>query len=120
MAAAVPAATPVVSPDDLSALEARLRTEMSQLRTAAAPARASDEGQLLARVRVLIDESEQRQRRELALRTAEVLRDVDAQQQSDFVRVQRAFGQFEGQTGAEFQRQRQDLNNLIRVSQRPQ
>jgi Putative zinc-finger len=120
MAAAVPAATPVVSPDDLSALEARLRTEMSQLRTAAAPAGASDEGQLLARVRVLIDESEQRQRRELALRTAEVLRDVDAQRQSDFVRVQRAFGQFEGQTGAEFQRQRQDLNNLIRVSQRPQ
>jgi len=75
---------------------------------------------LLARVRALIDESEQRQRRELALRTAEVLRDVDAQRQSDFVRVQRAFGQFEGQTGAEFQRQRQDLNNLIRVAQRPQ
>jgi hypothetical protein len=71
-------------------------------------------------VRALIDESEQRQRRELALRTAEIIRDVDAQRQYDFTRVQRALGQFEGQTGLEFQRQRQDLNNLIRVSQRPQ
>ena len=119
-----PELTPAVSRDDLSALETRLRAEMSQLRTArvpaAGPGAAAIESQLLARVRTLIDESEQRQRRELALRTAEVLRDVDAQRQSDFVRVQRAFGQFEGQAGAEFQRQRQDLNNLIRVSQRPQ
>lgn len=122
MATVSPAATPAISQEDLSALEARLRAEMSQLRTAAAPAPAiaADEAQLLSRVRALIDESEQRQRRELALRTAEVLRDVDAQRQSDFVRVQRAFGQFEGQTGAEFQRQRQELNNLIRVAQRPQ
>ncbi len=115
---------PAVSPDDLAALETRLRAEMSRLRTAPAPVASAGspavEAQLLARVRTLIDESEQRQRRELALRTAEVLRDVDAQRQSDFVRVQRAFGQFEGQAGAEFQRQRQDLNNLIRVSQRPQ
>jgi hypothetical protein len=71
-------------------------------------------------VRALIDESEQRQRRELALRTAEVVRDLDAQRQFDFARIQRAFGQFEGTAGAEIQRQRQDLNNLIRVTSRPQ
>jgi anti-sigma factor RsiW len=119
LAAMSPAA---VSPDDLAALEQRLRAEMSQLRTVsvpATPALASD-ARLLAQVRTLIDESEQRQRRELALRTAEVVRDVDAQRQFDFARVQRALGQFEGQAGAEFQRQRRDLNNLIRVSQRPQ
>jgi hypothetical protein len=75
---------------------------------------------MLARVRALIDESEQRQRRELALRTAEVVRDLDAQRQFDFARIQRAFGQFEGPAGAEIQRQRQDLNNLIRVTSRPQ
>ena len=95
---------------------------MAELRTVsapAAPASASD-ARFLAQVRALIDESEQRQRRELALRTAEVLRDVDAQRQFDFARVQRALGQFEGQAGAEFQRQRRDLNNLFRVSQRPQ
>ncbi len=117
--------TPAVSQGDLAALEQRLRTEMSKMRTvaapaAAAPALAGSEAQLLARVRALIDESEQRQRRELALRTADVMRDVDAQRQYDFARVQRVLGQFEGQTGVEFQRQRQDLNNLIRVSQRPQ
>ncbi|HEY6360504.1 MAG TPA: zf-HC2 domain-containing protein [Vicinamibacterales bacterium] len=111
--------TPAVSRDDLAALEQRVRAEMSQMRPVT-PAVAGSEAQLLARVRALIDESEQRQRRELALRTAELMRDVDAQRQYDFARVQRALGQFEGQTGLEFQRQRQDLNNLIRVSQRPQ
>jgi hypothetical protein len=115
-----------VSRDDLAALERRLRGEITaQLRTVAvsAPPAATggaSDAQLLARVRALIDESEQRQRRELALRTAEVVRDVDAQRQFDFARIQRVFGQFEGTTGVEIQRQRQDLNNLIRVSQRPQ
>jgi anti-sigma factor RsiW len=118
---AAAALTPVgVSQDDLAALEQRLRAEMSQIRAVAAPASSAPDGQVLAQVRTLIDESEQRQRRELALRTAEVVRDVDAQRQFDFARVQRALGQFEGQAGAEFQRQRRDLNNLIRVSQRPQ
>lgn len=124
-APAVDAFAPVaVSQADLAALEERLRAEMSQLRTVAAPAATSatsaPDARVLAQVRTLIDESEQRQRRELALRTAEVVRDVDAQRQFDFARVQRALGQFEGQAGAEFQRQRRDLNNLIRVSQRPQ
>jgi anti-sigma factor RsiW len=123
-AAITPVSTDAVSRDDLTALEGRLRTEMAQLRTAraSAPVASSNgsDAQLLARVRALIDESEQRQRRELALRTAEVVRDADAQRQFDLVRIQRAFGQFEGTAGAEIQRQRQDLNNLIRVSQRPQ
>ena len=119
VAAAAP--SPVaVSQADLAALEQRLREDMSQLRTVSVPASSASDAQLLAQVRTLIDESEQRQRRELALRTAEVVRDVDAQRQFDFARVQRALGQFEGQAGAEFQRQRRDLNNLIRVSQRPQ
>jgi hypothetical protein len=118
---------PAVTPRDLQALETRLRTELAQVRTAAesrAPltvsASGSSDAELLARVRALIDESELRQRRELALRTAEVVRDIDAQRQFDWARVQRALGQFEGTTGAEIQRQRQELNNLIRVSQRPQ
>jgi anti-sigma factor RsiW len=123
-AAIAPVSTDAVSRDELAALEERLRAEMTRLRTVttSAPVVASNgsDAQLLARVRALIDESEQRQRRELALRTAEVVRDADAQRQFDLVRIQRAFGQFEGTAGAEIQRQRQDLNNLIRVSQRPQ
>ena len=112
----VVAATDTVSRQELAALEQRLRSE---LRTAA-PAATRADAALLARVRALIDESEQRQRRELALRTADVVRELDAQRQFDFARIQRAFGQFEGTAGAELQRQRQDLNNLIRVTSRPQ
>ena len=87
-----------VSPDQLAAVEQRLRAEISQVRQAPAVSAPAGDGQLLARVRALIDESEQRQRRELALRTADIIRDVDAQRQFDFARVQRALGQFEGQT----------------------
>jgi hypothetical protein len=124
-----------VSRGDLAALEGRLRAELSQVRAIASRSAAQDaasqatapnvtgpvsDAQMLARVRALIDESEQRQRRELALRTAGVVRDMDAQRQIDMGRIQRVFGQFEGTAGAEIQRQRQDLNDLIRVSQRPQ
>jgi hypothetical protein len=132
---------PAATRADLQELERRLLAELTQVRTVAsqastvaaqaasaprvaaaagAPAAGASDAQLLARVRALIDESEQRQRRELALRTAELVRDVDAQRQFDFARIQRAFGQFEGTAGIEIQRQRQDLNNLIRVAQRPQ
>lgn len=115
-----------VTTGDLEALEQRLLGELSQVRAltavrgteVTAPPGSSDV-QVLARVRALIEESEQRQRRELALRTAEVVRDVDAQRQFDWTRVQRALGQVEGTAGAELQRQRQELNNLIRVSQQP-
>jgi anti-sigma factor RsiW len=127
VAADVNGGVAAVSRTDLAALEQRLRSEMVQqvrsvaARTpAAAPAAAGSDAQLLARVRALIDESEQRQRRELALRTADLVREADAQRQFDLARIQRVFGQFEGTAGLEIQRQRQDLNNLIRVSQRPQ
>ena len=72
---------------------------------------------MLARVRVLLDESEQRQQQELALRTAQVVRDVDSQRQVDLAQIQRNFGQIEGLTGAEVREQREILNYLMRVSE---
>jgi hypothetical protein len=106
---------------DLIALEERLRSEMSQphavgQNVAASPADA----RILERVRVLIDESEQRQRRELALRSAELVRDFDAQRNVDLARIERTLGQMDGTTGAEVAQQRQMLNYLMRVSQRGQ
>jgi len=117
---AAPANTATVG--DLAALEQRLRAEMSQMRTvsstaAGAPAQTPSEAQLLSRVRALIDESEQRQQRELALRTAQVVRDFDTQRRVDLAQIQRTFGQMEGQTGAEVRDQRETLNYLMRVSQ---
>jgi hypothetical protein len=119
------AANTAVTPGDLSALEQRLRAEMSQMRTATtagtSPATASaGDAQMLERVRAMIQDSEQRQQRELALRTAEVVRDFDAQRRVDLTRIERAMGQMDGTTGVEVEQQRQMLNYLMRVSQRGQ
>jgi anti-sigma factor RsiW len=58
------------------------------------PVAASDEVErLLQRVRAMIDQSEQRQQRELALRLSQVAREVDMQHQADLLRVQQEFGQ---------------------------
>jgi anti-sigma factor RsiW len=114
-------AASTVTPGDLSALEQRLRTEMSQMRSTNGPAPVSaGDAQVLERVRALIQDSEQRQQRELALRTAEIVRDFDAQRQGDLARIERAMGQMDGTTGVEVAQQRQMLNYLMRVSQRGQ
>lgn len=117
--ASAPAAT--VSANDLAVLEERLRAEMRQLQTAStstAPASpAAGDTQMLARVRALIQESEERQQRELALRTTEIVRDFDAQRRGDLVKIERTFGQMEGTTGVQVEQQRQMLNYLMRVSQ---
>ena len=52
-----------------------------------------DTERLLQRVRAMIDQSEQRQQRELALRLSQVAREVDTQHQADLLRVQQDFGQ---------------------------
>jgi hypothetical protein len=124
VSAPVASAEPAVSHADLAALEARLREEIAGARADVArapgtPVSGSD-AQILARVRTLIDESEARQRRELALRTADVLRDFDSQRRVDLEQIQRTVGQIEGVTGAEVRQQRQMLNYLIQVSQQQQ
>lgn len=122
-----------ITATDLAALERRLRAEMEALRAPAAGTGAvqpvstgplagtaeqrASHAQLLAQVRALIDESEQRQQRELALRTAQVVRDFDSQRQVDLAQIQRSFGQIEGLTGAEVREQREMLNYLLRVSE---
>ena len=120
-AAPVAASVAAVSQKDLSALEQRLRADMSQTRNTSGPVAAgTDDAQLLERVRAMIQDSEQRQQRELALRTAEVVRDFDAQRRVDLARIERTLGQMDGTTGVEVEQQRQMLNYLMRVSQRGQ
>jgi hypothetical protein len=106
---------------DLAALEQRLHSEMSQTHVNSQNVGASPaDARIFERVRVMIDESEQRQRRELALRSAELVRDFDAQRNVDLARIERTLGQMDGTTGAEVAQQRQMLNYLMRVSQRGQ
>jgi len=119
-ASATAATGAAVTRADLAALEQRLRSEMSQVRATTSPAAAPGDARVVEQVRAMIDDSEQRQRRELALRTTEMARDFDAQRSDDLVRIERTLGQMDGTTGAEVVQQRQMLNYLMRVSQRGQ
>jgi hypothetical protein len=124
------ASTPSVTKADLAALEQRLRSELSQGRSTSSTVSTSNtsdtavaaqgDARILERVRAMIQDSEQRQQRELALRTAEVVRDFDAQRRDDLTRIERTMGQMDGTTGVEVAQQRQMLNYLMRVSQRGQ
>jgi anti-sigma factor RsiW len=121
-ATAQPRTSAAVSSTELNALERRLRDEIATIRVAnqavAQPSSPSgSEAQLMTRVRALIEESEQRQQRELAFRTAQIVRDFDSQRRVDLAQIQRNFGQIEGLTGAEVREQRELLNYLMRVSQ---
>jgi hypothetical protein len=124
------ASTTSVTKADLAVLEQRLRSELSQVRSTSSTVRTSNtsgtaaaepgDARIIERVRALIQDSEQRQQRELALRTAEVVRDFDAQRKDDLSRIERTMGQMDGTTGVEVAQQRQMLNYLMRVSQRGQ
>lgn len=127
---------------DLAASEERLRAELRHVAEMRAPAQDAASARLAAgvagdtvntpggervgldkdamtRVRALVADSERRQQRELALRVAEVFRDVQAQRQSDLVKIDRSLGLLQNSTGIEVARQRELINSLaVRVSQR--
>jgi anti-sigma factor RsiW len=106
---------------DLDALAVVLRGELEASREPGRPA----QGQAVdPSVRTLISESERRQQRELALRLAELARDVQAQRRSDLEKIQYSLGIMESNLGAvqnigvEVMRQRQMINDLaVPVSQ---
>ena len=120
-ATATPATSPVVgvSRGELAALEERLRGELTRLSSASAPAqpvpatvRNTDDEAMTKRFRAMLSESEERQRGELALRTAQVLRDIEIQRKLDIATLQNDIGKIQGVTGAELRRQ-QDLYNIL-------
>jgi anti-sigma factor RsiW len=67
--------------------------EQVRARLGAGNAPSIDTEQLLQRVRAMIDQSEQRQQRELALRLSQVASEVETQHQADLLRIQQSFGQ---------------------------
>jgi hypothetical protein len=110
------ASTASVTPRDLEQLERRLRGEMAQLRTVsttASAAGATADDEVLRQVRALIAESEQRQRSEVALRTAKLAMDLEVQRRADLADVQQTVGQIQAQTGRAFQDQNQMLRTLV-------
>jgi hypothetical protein len=116
---------------ELAALEQRIRRDLSAPAPvdsaliasitpasghAAGSAPAMGDSEMLRQVRELLQASERRQQQELALRMAELARDVDVQRRADLVRIEQGLGQLEGQTGAAIAQQREWLNQLVRVS----
>jgi len=82
--------------------------------------RPMDDREFMTRVQELIDASETRQQREMAVRIAQVTRDFDTQRRTDLTRVVDGMGALEGRTGAAVAQQRELLNYLVRVSQKQQ
>ena len=105
---------------DLTALEHQIKNEMHAT-TASVPApraAAASDAELLRHVRALVEESEKRQQRALALSVAEIVRDVNSQRQTDLVNIRRSLGAVQNDLGVEVLKQRQSLNLLYRASQR--
>src|SRR5262245_18833369 len=107
---------------DLAVLEGQLRAELRASQASAPPqtvrAASSSDAETVRRVRVLLDESEKRQQRELALRIAEVVRDVDTQRRADLRNIDHTLGLVRNDLGVEVMKQRQSLNLWYRASQR--
>jgi hypothetical protein len=72
----------------------------------------------MRRMKALVEESERRQQREIALRVAEVTQNVNAQRQADLRKIDQNLGMVQDRTGVLVLQNRQMLNNFIqRVSQ---
>jgi hypothetical protein len=70
----------------------------------------------IRRVQQMIADSEQRHERALAMRFVEFTRDMNMQRRADLMNIGRGMVNYDEQ----LQRQRQTINNLIRVSATPQ
>ena len=108
---------------DLAALERQLKAEFRAAQPSAPAAQtvrvaSASDAEMLRRVRALLEESEKRQQRELALRVAEVVRDFNAQRQVDLRNIDHTLGLVRNDLGVEVMKQRQSLNLLYRASQR--
>jgi hypothetical protein len=110
-----------VTPADLTAMESRLRAEFADRAhgTTASPAVAASSHNDFDQVRALVADSEERQRREVALRLAQVFRDLEAQRSTDLMHIEQSIRQIEGVTGEQAQGQQQMIDLLRRVSSRP-
>jgi len=102
----------------LVALEQQLRSEIKSTREpdTRVVSRGSADEATVRRVQQLISESEQRHKQELAMRFVEFTRDMTLQRRADLMKISQGFDEYNGQ----LLRQRQMLNNVIRVSATPQ
>ena len=96
----------------LTALEASARDTSNVRNASTLSARASDT-ELLKKMRELLAQSETKQQGELALRIAQVLRDVDAQRVADLSRIQAGMRDINASVSAETQNHRELTSYLL-------
>jgi hypothetical protein len=106
----------------LASLERRVRQletapRSSGMQQAALKSARQSDAEILRRVHDLLAQSESKQQQELALRIAQVIRDVDAQRAADLNRIQQGIGRIDAMTTYEAQAHR-DLTNYIMASSR--
>jgi anti-sigma factor RsiW len=107
---------------DLETLERRLRADFrpspsAELKVVARSeaAAAGEEAQMLRKVRALLEDSERKQRNELALRIAEVVQEFDTKRGTDLANI-RSMKTMQTATDVEIVRQQQWLSLLTRAS----
>jgi hypothetical protein len=107
----------------LAAMDRRLAQLEASMRSTVRPASMNDahaaDSQIMRRVGDLVAQSETRQQQELALRIAQLARDVDAQRVADLMRIQQGQGRIEAMTTAEAAAHR-DLASYILTSSKQQ
>ena len=108
-----------VSRDDLSQLEQRLKTEMAQLKTvgpAVTPAAVPvSQDAVLQQVRTLLEQSEERQRRDFTLRMVDLASNIETQRRVDLATVRQSMGQRETVIGTELRQQREALDRVNNI-----
>ena len=108
-----------VSRDDLSQLEQRLKTEMAQLKTvgpAVTPAAVPvSQDAVLQQVKTLLEQSEERQRRDFTLRMVDLASNIETQRRVDLATVRQSMGQRETVIGTELRQQREALDRVNNI-----
>ena len=101
---------------DLIALERQLRTEIRPAEPSRAPARvASNDDEILRRVRALIADSERKQQSDFVLHFTELMRDMNSRRNADLARISYSLGAVQNSqrsTASELLKNRSDINYL--------
>jgi hypothetical protein len=97
----------------ISALEAASSRETSNVRYASVQSARASTDEILKVVRELLAQSESSQKRELALRMAQLMRDLDSQRVADLNRVQTGIRSIDQNVAADAAQHREMMNLLL-------
>ena len=118
--ASTPAATPVDWKSDSEALERRVRqleAMAARTRSVSSPAPAEIAGaDLMRRVGQMVEQSESRQQRAMAVRIAELTRDLDARRKVDLAVIDQGLMRLQTANGAEIRQSRDLMQRMYRAT----